>query len=211
MDFTGDISKLILSIILGAVVGMERELSEKPAGLKTNVLICLGSTIFTIFSLKFKGAGMDPARIAAQIVTGIGFLGAGAIMRDGEHVTGLTTAATIWVVAAIGLGVGMGYHYLAALASIGTLAVQIVLTRLDIVVDKLQQRHRFRVVTPPDDQAIELVQRIFRVNRIHIMRRKIMKQNNLYQSEWWTSGSPKGQDKVVRELLQSDRVIEVLY
>src|SRR3990167_6555915 len=87
-----DMLKIVTALILGSVIGLEREVSDKAAGLRTNILICIGATLFTIISLKFTG---DPARIAAQLVTGIGFIGAGAIMRDGEHVTGLTTAATI--------------------------------------------------------------------------------------------------------------------
>lgn len=211
IPFPPDAQKLLISIALGSVVGIEREISEKPAGLKTNVLICLGSTIFTLLSLKFTGPAIDPARIAAQIVTGIGFLGAGAIMREGEQVTGLTTAATIWVVAAIGMGVGMGYHTLAAVATLATLGVQVALTRLDIIVDMMQQRQRLRIVTPSDDRAIEAVGKVLKLNRIVVMRRKVMKRGNLYQSEWWTSGPPASQEQVVCDLLKSPQVIEVSY
>jgi putative Mg2+ transporter-C (MgtC) family protein len=212
ISFDGDMHKLVISIALGSIVGLERELNEKPAGLKTNVLICLGSTLFTMCSMKYPySTSFTDAHIAAQIVAGVGFLGAGAILREGEHVIGLTTAATIWLVAAIGLAVGLGEYMLAAMSTLGALAVQVGLTRLDIVVDKLQQRHRFRIVTPPDDQSIEQVGRILKINHVNVMRRKVMKRDNLYHSEWWTSGSPSGQDKVVRELLKSENIIEVNY
>lgn len=211
LDLNGELGKLAISMVLGTAVGIERELNEKPAGLKTNVLICLGSTVFTMLSMKMGEGANDPGRIAAQIVSGIGFLGAGAIMREGEHVTGLTTAATIWVVAAIGMAVGMGYHVLAALGTLGALAVQVALTRLDIVVDNLRQRCTFRVVTAADDATVEAVARILRGRKIHIMKRKVMKHNHLYHSEWWTSGSPTDQESVVKELLKTDQVIEVVY
>jgi putative Mg2+ transporter-C (MgtC) family protein len=109
--------KLVLSVILGGAIGLERELKGKPAGLRTNILICLGATLLTDVSLSIGGTGPDhvgdPARLAAQIVSGVGFLGAGTIMQSSGMVTGLTSAATIWVVAAIGIAVGSG-NYVAA-------------------------------------------------------------------------------------------------
>src|SRR5262249_24521642 len=161
---------IALSLVFGAVVGFERELNEKPAGLKTNVLICLGSTTFTILSFKMAAVpGVDPTRIAAQILTGVGFLGAGAIMRDGDHVIGLTTAAVIWVVAAIGVGVGMGYYTVAAIATAGTLAVQVGLGKMDVLMDRLRQRNNFRVVSKPEDRAIEVILKIFKAHQVRIL------------------------------------------
>lgn len=111
---------LLLATVLGGLVGLERELSGKPAGLRTNILICVGATLLTDLSVHFPDLGVselvraDPARIAAQIVSGIGFLGAGTIIQARGSVTGLTTAATLWVVAAIGMAVGSGFHVEAA-------------------------------------------------------------------------------------------------
>lgn len=100
---------ILMSAICGAIVGAERERAEKPAGLRTLTLICLGSTIFTIMSIDPAFGAADRSRIAAQIVTGVGFLGAGAILRERGSITGLTTAASIWVIAAVGMVVGVGY------------------------------------------------------------------------------------------------------
>jgi len=101
---------ILTSIVCGTIVGLERESKDKPAGLRTVTLICVGSTIFTLASIMIVGGSFaDRGRIAAQIVTGIGFLGAGAIIRERGTVLGLTTGATIWTVAAIGVVVGMGY------------------------------------------------------------------------------------------------------
>jgi putative Mg2+ transporter-C (MgtC) family protein len=103
--------RLALAAALGGAVGIERELREREAGLRTHLLVALGSALFTIAgAYGFQSLRTDPTRIAAQIVTGIGFLGAGAIIRQGLAVRGLTTAATLWVVAAIGLAVGAGYY-----------------------------------------------------------------------------------------------------
>lgn len=132
------IQRLLLSAGLGAVLGLEREWRQKYAGLRTNILIALGSTLFTVMSIDLAAAsGGDPTRVAAQIVTGIGFLGAGAIMRTGSGIRGLTTAAMIWVNAAIGVAVGGGEYRLAVIATSVTLLVLIVLNPVERWIDRL--------------------------------------------------------------------------
>ena len=117
--------RLLLAAALGAIIGYQRERAGKSAGLRTHTLICVGAALFTIGSLYGFGATADPARVAAGIVAGIGFLGAGAIIRrEGGIVEGLTTAATIWAVAAIGLAAGAGLYIVAAVT---TVVVSIVL------------------------------------------------------------------------------------
>ena len=109
--------RLILGFVLSGIVGLEREVSLKPAGLRTHVLVGLGSTLLTILSLQaFPGA--DPSRVAASIIVGIGFLGAGTILKTKEKVIGLTTAATLWIVASIGVATGAGFYILAIIATI---------------------------------------------------------------------------------------------
>jgi len=116
--------RLLLAAALGAIIGYQRERADKPAGLRTHILICEGSALFTVASLYGFGAGADPARIAAGIVAGIGFLGAGAIIRrEGGLVGGLTTAATIWAVAAIGLAAGAGLYLVSAVTTVVVLIV----------------------------------------------------------------------------------------
>lgn len=100
---------VLTAVVCGVMIGAEREKREKPAGLRTLVLVCLGATVFTLMSFRFAGPGGDAGRLAAQIVTGVGFLGAGVIMRASGGITGTTTAATIWVTASIGMTVGAGY------------------------------------------------------------------------------------------------------
>ena len=115
--------RLLAAAGLGAAIGLEREYRRKPAGLRTNILIALGSALFTMVSLQFAGEGGTSDRVAAQIVTGVGFLGGGAILRNGDSVHGMTTAATIWVNAAIGMAAGAGAISLAAGATVVTLVV----------------------------------------------------------------------------------------
>src|SRR5205823_12000027 len=110
--------KLLLGVILGGAIGFEREIKAKPAGLRTNILICVGAVLITDVSTRIglvNGVRIgDPARLAAQIVSGIGFIGAGTIMQGGGMVTGLTSAATIWVVASLGIAIGAGFYVEAA-------------------------------------------------------------------------------------------------
>jgi len=101
-------SRLIIAAILGAIVGIERERHEHPAGIRTHMLVSIGSAAFTVLSIYSFGEGSDPGRVAAQIVTGIGFLGAGSILKGGGTIHGLTTAASLWVVAAVGMAAGAG-------------------------------------------------------------------------------------------------------
>lgn len=107
-----DILKAVISLIAGMILGFEREMKDKSAGLKTITVICLGSTLFSIISYKLAGIG-DPTRVASYIVSGIGFLGAGVIFKSGFNVYGLTTAGIIWIAAAIGMAIGFGEIYIA--------------------------------------------------------------------------------------------------
>ncbi len=135
--------RLVLATVLSALVGIEREFHHKPAGLRTNVMVGMGSCLFTLVSIRvldlFPGGAVDPTRIAAQIVTGIGFLGAGTILfeKDRSSVIGLTTAATLWVVAAVGTAVGMGL-YVEAIT--GTLLVFFTFMVLSKVVTEVRRR-----------------------------------------------------------------------
>lgn len=121
-------TRVLLAGLMGAVLGLEREWRGKEAGLRTNTLIAVGAALFTAMSMMSAG---DPGRIAAQVVTGVGFLGAGAIMRTGANVQGLTTAALIWVNAAIGVAAGAGHLRLAAMCTGITLAAMLVLIPID--------------------------------------------------------------------------------
>ncbi len=141
------LGKLLLATLLGGAIGMERELAGKSAGLRTNILICVGAALFTQLSIDIAKIGFSPdghpygdtTRIAAQIVSGIGFLGAGAILHGGGSIVGLTTAATIWVVAAIGAAVGAG-AYVDALGA--TALIMIVLVGLRPVEGALLRKRR---------------------------------------------------------------------
>jgi putative Mg2+ transporter-C (MgtC) family protein len=128
---------LLAAALLGGAIGYERRVHDKSAGLRTNILICLGSCVFTMISTNLSGS--EPGRIAAQIVTGIGFLGAGAIIQSGGSVHGLTTAAGIWIVAAIGMACGTRMYLLAVFATALTLIVLLLLPPLEKKIGKEHQ------------------------------------------------------------------------
>lgn len=130
------IFRIILSAILGALIGYERQFEHKSAGLRTNILVCIGSCLIMILSnLLYEQVegktNADPARLAAQVVSGIGFLGAGAIIKEGVNVIGLTTAACIWVVSGVGLAVGAGYYIIAVFASLLVYIILEILSQMD--------------------------------------------------------------------------------
>lgn len=134
--------KLGVAVLLAFFIGWERERHDRPAGLRTHILVCLGSALLTVVSESYGDWG-DPARISAQIVSGIGFLGAGTIMRHGSVVRGLTTAASLWTVAAIGMAVGRGGIYL-LLATFVTLVVYLVLSLLNRLEGRLPAKREWR-------------------------------------------------------------------
>lgn len=132
------ILQLLLSAVLGGVVGLEREYQKKSAGLRTHALVCLGSALFTMVSVESFyqlvnniGVSFDPSRIATGIATGVGFIGAGLILHKGPRIEGLTTAAGIWVVAAIGFAIGLKMYLVATIASVLTLGILVLLRILE--------------------------------------------------------------------------------
>ena len=141
--------KIAIAALLGAIVGLERIWGGHPAGLRTNMLIAISSCLFTILSIEAfpqKGAAQDTARVAAQIVTGVGFLGAGAVLQTKHDIRGLTTAATIWQVAAIGMAVGTGYYFLAVFATALSTGVLILLRPVSRY---LEQQAEDRIIRDP--------------------------------------------------------------
>ncbi len=146
------LGKLFISAILGGVIGWERHRRGRPAGLRTHLLVCIGVTLMMLVSehifVKYQGHGhdsvlrIDPARIAAQVVTGIGFLGAGTIMRSRASIRGLTTAASLWVVAGIGLAVGSGF----IVPAFFTTVIAIAILTLNAVVEKKMKRNKYRTI-----------------------------------------------------------------
>src|SRR6185295_2841889 len=158
--------KLLLAAVLGGLIGLEREMRDKPAGLRTNILICVGSTLFMSISTKVSELlGGDPTRIAAQIISGIGFLGAGAVLHSHGFVLGLTTAATIWVVAGVGMALGSGMYTVAVFTTAMSL---VTLYFLSFVEDRIQGRrsYSYTLVVTDLNHALTSINKILQENEV---------------------------------------------
>jgi len=207
-----DLVKLLLALVLGGLIGWERELYDKPAGFRTNTLICVGSTLFTIFSLKIGIIpGTDSARIAAQIVSGIGFLGAGAIIRRGEAVLGLTTAATIWFVASIGMGIGAGYYVISSVGTALALAILFVFRKFENLVDRIHTTRTYHVTVLAEDDAVRELSLVLDSCGLRVLGNKQVKSDNRYFYEITLSGKRAEHTPLLEKLLKSPTVKEVRY
>ena len=157
--------KITLAVVLGSMIGLEREARQRQAGLRTHAVLCMGSALMTMLSFYIADNSLmqaDRGRIAAQIVTGIGFLGAGAILRTGVSVIGLTTAACIWSTAGIGMAVGSGFYFGACFTTIMMLVVLRILSPLETRFFKQRSKHTLTIHTELGENTIEKILEIFK-------------------------------------------------
>jgi putative Mg2+ transporter-C (MgtC) family protein len=157
------LARLAIAAVLGGVIGAERELSDQPAGLRTHILLTVGACLFTLISAYGFGPNSDPSRLAAQIVTGVGFLGGGAILRHGLTIRGLTTAASIWATCALGVAVGVGSYLLAVGATVLVLGVLVGLRAIrNLLRNYAASREELTVLTDPHFQVEKLTELLHR-------------------------------------------------
>jgi putative Mg2+ transporter-C (MgtC) family protein len=175
--------RMLLAAALGGWIGLEREASGKPAGFRTNLIICLGSALVTEISIALSrtvepGMGLiaDPGRIAAQVVSGIGFLGAGTIIQSRGSVTGLTTAATLWVVAMIGIGVGAQAYVLSVVAAVLVILALRILGRVDDYLLPSVQRTSLEVIMEPAADAVSRLTEHLRERGVRVARLDVSRQ-----------------------------------
>jgi putative Mg2+ transporter-C (MgtC) family protein len=193
--------QLLLATLLGGAIGLERELSGKPAGLRTNILICVGSTLFTVLSVKLSAGIGDPGRVAAQVLTGVGFIGAGTILHTRGSVTGLTSAATIWVVAAIGMALGAS-AYSEALGT--TLLVMLILKGLGLLETRvaLQATHsNLTIHAKPEASTIEELESLVRRTGLDLTRVESRRENVDLVLEFELRGPKRLHDQVLIAIL----------
>lgn len=198
--------QLLLATLLGGAIGLERELSGKPAGLRTNILICVGSTLFTVLSVKLSAGIGDPGRVAAQILTGVGFIGAGTILHTRGSVTGLTSAATIWVVAAIGMALGAG-AYTEALGT--TLLVMTILKGLGYLETRVARQATHSQLTihaKPEASTLEELEALVRRTGLDITRVESRRENVDLVVEFELHGSKRLHDQVMIAVLNHPTV-----
>ena len=204
--------QLGLATLLGGAIGLERELGGKPAGLRTNILICIGSVLYTHLSLSMLAGpngiptGTDTTRVAAQIVTGVGFIGAGTILHARGAVVGLTSAATIWVVAAIGIALGSGYY----LEGVGTTVLVIVvlagLGRIEKIVQSHSMRSTITVHARTGPSVLEDLETLVRRTGLDLVSVSNRQENVDLVIEFELRGSKRLYDQAVVTLLHHDHV-----
>ena len=198
--------KVVLSLILGGALGMERQYHDKPAGYATNCLICLGATLFTILSQYMGEFGGDPGRIAAQIVTGVGFIGAGSILRDGNKISGLTTAAGVWLVAAIGMAVGYGQYILASLFAASILLIQLGVRKTIKLLEFVKHYDTIYLLCTPKWAVVEDICRRIESHNISILKQEITKQDNLFVVAITATFTGREFYKITKDLLEMPEV-----
>ncbi len=201
------IVKLVLSIVIGGAIGLEREFRSKSAGFRTLILICLGATIFTIFSKEI--GGVNPDRIAANLVVGIGFIGAGVIFKaENNRVNGITTAAAMWVTAALGMALGEGSFLVAIIGSAMVLTVLMIFPLFERYFDRLNQMRTYKITFPFDAHDHSKYERILRKYGFKILTRNQKKTGNLAVGSWTVLGSEKHHHQFIELILKDRNVSE---
>ena len=212
MEFAIELlTKLGAALLVGGLIGAEREFRDKAAGFRTIIFITVGATLFTIFSAILAGNENDPARVAANIVTGIGFLGAGAIMREGGRVAGLTTAATIWLSAALGMGIGSGQYLLVGTGTAVVLFVLWIFPTFEHWIDNISHSRTYTVRLSRDSDKANELDDVFESLSLRIFGRHIIKSQEHMICTWTAQGSPKSHDKLIKTLLSDEEVLEFDY
>lgn len=209
MDFTiefRDIISIIVSVICGGAIGFEREFKNKSTGFRTIMLITLGSTIFTIVSR--YGDGTDD-RISANIITGIGFIGAGVIFKDKLNVLGLTTAAVIWTSAGIGMTAGIGYYSLAIVFTIITLVVLVIVSKAEQWIEALQKTKILKIsFTQYGIEQLEELEKVIKQHHMKAKRVQLYKENNSLCAVLLVTGTKKNADNLVEQMVQMQNINE---
>ena len=202
-----------LATLLGGAIGLERELGGKPAGLRTNILICIGSVLYTHLSIAMLsaiagagGTGTDPTRVAGQIVTGVGFIGAGTILHARGAVVGLTSAATIWVVAAIGVALGSGYYLEGIATTVVVLGVLAGLGRVEKLVERQSTRSTISIHARPGPTVLEDLESLVRRAGLEVNAVSSRQENVDLVIDFDLRGSKRLHDQVMITLLHHDHV-----
>lgn len=198
--------QLGLATLLGGAIGLERELGGKPAGLRTNILICLGSVLYTHLSIAMVGGTADPTRVAGQIVTGVGFIGAGTILHARGAVVGLTSAATIWVVAAIGVALGSGFYLEGVGTTVVVLAVLAGLGRMEKLVERQSMRRTVTIHARPGPTVLEDLEGLVRRAGLELTSVSSRQENVDLVIEFAIQGSKRLHDQVMITLLHHNYV-----
>jgi putative Mg2+ transporter-C (MgtC) family protein len=206
------IVRLLLAAALGGVVGLERELRRKPAGLRTNMFICMGSALFTLLSeeISWRFGDPTPTRIVSNLIPGIGFLGAGAIIRDRGSVVGLTTAATIFVIASVGMAVGAGLYLTATFTGLLILVTLVFLGWLEDRFSLKTKLMTFRLTTPSLETAMECVNQVLGRMRVAMQHFQVFRLGKEFVLEFDADVSHSQEHQIIGKLSELEGRCEVV-
>ena len=201
------IFRLLLAIVIGGIIGVEREYRNKSAGFRTMILISVGSCLITILSLTI-GLPNNADRIASNIITGIGFIGAGVIFKSDDKVRGITTAATIWLTAALGMGVGAGFYIISLLTTVITLVVLIVFSLLETKIDSFNQIRTYKIVSALSTNQLKKFEELFIENHLKYKNTKKYRINNDLIGIWVVQGKQVDHDNLIAFILKDPTVTD---
>ena len=205
-----DIIRVGAALLAGALIGLERELRDKSAGIRTMVFICTGAALFTILSENLAKDG-ETSRMAATIISGVGFLGAGAILRDGLRVAGLNTAATIWLTAAIGMTMGSGEFIFGAMITAATMVILWVFPPLEHAIDGLIEENTYDIVFPVSFEKLDAIHVVLKEMGLKVVYHRHYKKHGDMLCKWAVIGSPQAQEKFIRYLIKDSDIKEFHY
>jgi len=209
MDFLRDHSiqnellLIFISVFLGLCIGAEREYRNKSAGLRTFILVCFGSCLFTILSIKIGVS--NPDRLAANIITGIGFLGAGVIFKGDNKIDGITTATTIWATASIGMAVGAGYVYLSLL---GTVLVLLILSSLTYFQTYIDHTHKIREykIAVSNRENLDYCEELFKRNHLKFVVVKQQFSKGSSNTTWLLTGKNNHHENLIQQMMNDEKI-----
>ncbi|WP_207515602.1 MgtC/SapB family protein [Longitalea luteola] len=205
METLDIITKLLISVLIGGIIGAEREYHSKSAGLRTLMLICLGSTMFTMFSMEI-GHEHSPDRIAGGIVAGIGFVGAGVIFMGGTGINGVTTAATIWVTAALGMGVGAGHQYASLMGCIILVGILQAFTVIETWMDRINRTHTYKITCTYRDKVFEHYEALMKQHQLSFRRGPQCRHQQTVWGTWEAEGSREQHNAFIHYMLNDANV-----
>ncbi|MEE9151597.1 MAG: MgtC/SapB family protein [Thermoplasmata archaeon] len=210
VELLNDIFKIFIAMLCGGIIGFERELKDKPAGLRTNILVSTGSCLFVIFGLTAADIYKEEAgRIIGPIITGIGFLGAGTIIRSRGSVRGLTSAATIWVVAGTGMLAGLEQFAFALLISLLVLFILLILPKVEEAISLIGVTDlEYIIITKPTQSSILKTRHILKELSINYFRFQVAKDDGTYKIKFYAHGRHAELSRLIPRLLELPEVIE---
>jgi putative Mg2+ transporter-C (MgtC) family protein len=204
-----EILYILLSIGIGAIIGIEREYKSKSAGLRTMILVCTGSCIFTILSSKIGSDNAD--RIAANIVTGIGFLGAGVIFKEHNRVNGITTATTIWIVSALGMAIGSGYIQLAFTTTFLVIIILSGLIFVQSLIEKLNQLKEYSIEFDSDELEYEEVERLIKKYKLKVIHQQWTIEKSNYSLMSTLQGTEKNHKHFTKTIMKHPKITKLQF